>query len=151
MGNKYLIGGMPKHTDLEEKQVNGIIDHADGSIPASKLLTAMGLVPVLMSFESAEQTVTKIYFPFTVIIMRIRGIVMKGLAITDDGTIIGANAAGPSTPGVITCTQGDPLNTEYVILPVTNNIVQGMSYYQLTSHKTTTGGKVLVILEYIQL
>jgi hypothetical protein len=101
-----------------------------------------------MSFETGEQTATKIYFPFAVTINKIRGIVMKAIAGTDNGTITGANASGASTGGVITATASDALNTEYSATPTTNNTVVAGSYYKLTSAKTTAGGKVLVTLEY---
>jgi hypothetical protein len=106
------------------------------------------IVTIPMSFETGEQTATKIYFPFAVTINKIRGIVMKAIAATDNGTITGANASGASTGGVITCTASDALNTEYSATPTTNNTVAAGSYYKLTSAKTTAGGKVLVTLEY---
>jgi len=110
-----------------------------------------GIVTVLMSFEAGEQTATKIYFPFAVRIDKIRGIVMKAIGATDNGTITGANADGNSSGGVITCTALDPVNTEYVATPTTNNIVVAGSYYKLTSSKTTPGGRVLVTLEYTKI
>jgi len=107
-----------------------------------------GIETVLMSFETGEQTATKIYFPFGVTIDKIRGTVMKAIAGTDNGTITGANATGDSSGGVITATASDALNTEYSATPTTNNTVAADSYYKLTSAKATAGGKVLVTLEY---
>ncbi|MEM4765484.1 MAG: hypothetical protein QXE85_00170 [Nitrososphaerota archaeon] len=37
MGGFSTIAGVTRHTELLEKEVNGVIDHADGSITASKL------------------------------------------------------------------------------------------------------------------
>ena len=110
-----------------------------------------GLTTLHMSFETGEQTATKVYFPFPVEILRIRGIVMKALGATDTGTITGANADGNSTGGVITGAISAALNTEYVVTPTTNNIVGKDSYYKLTSAKTTAGGRMLVSLEWVRL
>jgi hypothetical protein len=105
-------------------------------------------IAIPMSFETGEQTATKIYFPETVTITGIRGIVMKALAATDSGTITGSNATGASANGVITALASATLNTEYSVSPSTNNVVLKGGAYTLTSAKTTVGGKVLVTLEY---
>lgn len=123
--------------------------HKHDGLESSKLND--GVRDVLMSFETGEQTATKLYFPFAVRIRRIRGIVMKAIAATDNGTITGANSVGNSTSGVITCTASDALNTEYSVQPTTNIEVAKDSYYKLTSAKTTAGGKVLVTLEWERL
>jgi hypothetical protein len=106
---------------------------------------------IALSFETNEQTATKLYFPYGVRVLKIRGIVMKAIAGTDNGTITGANADGNSSGGVITATASDALNTEYSVTPTTNNTVAKDSFYKLTSAKTTAGGKVLVTLEYERL
>lgn len=110
-----------------------------------------GITTVLMSFETGEQTATKIYFPFAVKILKIRGIVMKAIAATNNGTITGANLDGDSASGVITATASDALNVEYSVSPTSNFEVGQGSYYKLTSAKTTAGGKVLVTLEWERL
>jgi hypothetical protein len=107
-----------------------------------------GTITAGMSFETGEQTTTKMYFTFACTINRIRGIVMKAIAATDAGTITCGNSTGASAGGVITAAISDPLNTEYSVSPTTNNAVAADSYYYLTSAKTTAGGKVLVTLEY---
>ena len=107
-----------------------------------------GCTTVPMSFESGEQTTTKIYFPMKVTINKIRGIVMTAIAGTDDGTITCGNSTGASDNGVITAKASDALNTEYLVSPTTNNVVLADGYYYLTSAKTTPGGKVLVSLEW---
>jgi hypothetical protein len=44
MGNRYEVsGGVTRHTDLTDKEVNGVIDHADGSVTDAKLLSGVGL------------------------------------------------------------------------------------------------------------
>jgi len=106
------------------------------------------IITIPMSFEDDEQTTTKIYFPKAVTINKIRGIVMKAIAGTDDGTITCGNSVGASASGVITATASGALNTEYSVTPTTNNTVAADSYYYLTSAKSTVGGKVLVTLEY---
>jgi len=101
-----------------------------------------------MSFEDGEKTTTKIYFPKAVTINKIRGIVMKAIAASDNGTITCGNSTGASDSGVITAIASAGLNTEYSVTPTTNNTVEADSYYSLTSAKSTAGGKVLVTLEY---
>jgi len=107
-----------------------------------------GIVTVPLSFESGEQTATKIYFPFAVTINKIRSIVVKVIAGTDDGTITGANSTGDSANGVVTVAASSALDTEDSASPTTNNEVAADSYYKLTSAKTTAGGKVLATIEY---
>lgn len=101
-----------------------------------------------MSFETNEQTATKIYFPFKVTINKIRSIVMKALAATSAGTITGANLTGNSTNGVVTIAASAVLNEEDSASPTTNKVVAANSYYQLTTAKANAGGKVMVTLEY---
>lgn len=107
-----------------------------------------GVTTVPMSFETDEQTTTRIYFPMKVTINKIRGIVMKAIAGTDNGTVTCGNSTGASATGVITATASAALNTEYAVLPTTNNVVLANGYYYLTSAKSTAGGKVLVSLEW---
>ncbi len=107
-----------------------------------------GLTTVPMSFETDEQTTTRIYFPMKVTINKIRGIVMKAIAATDNGTVTCGNSTGASATGVLTATASDALNTEYSASPTTNNVVLADGYYYLTSAKSTAGGKVLVSLEW---
>ena len=107
-----------------------------------------GVTTVPMSFETDEQTTTKIYFPMKVTINKIRGIVMKAIAGTGNGTVTCGNSTGASATGVITATASAALNTEYAVSPTTNNVVLADGYYYLTSAKSTAGGKILVSLEW---
>ena len=107
-----------------------------------------GVTTVPMSFETDEQTTTKIYFPMKVTVNKIRGIVMKAIAGTDNGTVTCGNLDGDSENGVITAAASAALNTEYDVSPTTNNVVPANGYYYLTSAKSTAGGKVLVSLEW---
>lgn len=141
-----MIGGIP--TTIQE-MYDLFRRHRHQGIEDEKL--NQGVRDVLLSFETGEQTATKVYFPFPVKILKIRGIVMKAIAATNNGTITGANADGNSSSGVITATASDPLNTEYSVSPTTNNSVGRDSYYKLTSAKSTAGGKILVSLEYERL
>lgn len=102
-----------------------------------------------MSFETGEQTTTKIYFPQKVTINKIRGIVMKALSATDAGTVTCGNSTGASASGVLTMAASSALNYEPAAAsPTTNNVVLADGYYYLTTAKSTVGGKVLVSLEY---
>ena len=108
------------------------------------------IITIPMSFETGEQTTTKIYFPKAVTINKIRSIVMKALAATDAGTITGRNFVGISAGGVLTIPLSAALNTENSTILTNNNTVAVDSYYSLTSSKATAGGKVLVTLEYTE-
>lgn len=110
-----------------------------------------GTRDILISFETGEKGDVKIYFPYAVEIKKIRGMVVKAIAATDNGTITGANQDGASATGVITATASDPLGTEYSVSPTTNNRVPKDSFYKLTGAKTTAGGKVQTTLEFIRL
>lgn len=107
-----------------------------------------GVTTVPLSFETNEQTTTRIYFPMKVTVNKIRGIVMKAIAGTDNGTVTCGNSTGASASGVLTATASDALNVEYSASPTTNNVVLADGYYYLTSAKSTAGGKVLVSLEW---
>ena len=103
--------------------------------------------PVALSFETGEQSSTRIYFPYKVRVDKIRGTVMKIIAATDNGTITASNSTGAMADGVITAVASDAVNTEYSVSPTTNNEIPADSYVQLASSKTTAGGKVLVSME----
>lgn len=107
-----------------------------------------GTTSFTMSFETGEQTTTRIYFPMKVTINKIRGIVMKAIAGTDNGTVTCGNSTGASASGVLTAIASDALNTEYSASPTTNNVVLADGYYYLTTAKSTAGGKILVSLEW---
>jgi len=157
----FLQGGVAKKVDIADL-VDGMtgtvtatgLDNADGVLTVAAKIAHLedallkGCTTVPMSFETDEQTTTKIYFPMKVTVNKIRGIVMKAIADTDNGTITCGNLTGASDNGVITAEASDALNTEYSVSPTTNNIVLADGYYSLTSAKTTPGGKVLVSLEW---
>jgi len=157
----FLQGGVAKKVDIA-KLVDGMtgtvtatgLDNTDGVLTVAAKIAHLeaallkGCTTVPMSFESGEQTTTKIYFPMKVTINKIRGIVMKAVAGTDNGTITCGNSTGASASGVITATASAALNTEYTVSPTTNNVVLADGYYYLTSAKITPGGKVLVSLEW---
>jgi hypothetical protein len=119
-------------------------------VTISKLDAALlkGINTFAMSFETDEQTTTKIYFPMKVTINKIRSIVMKALTATNAGTITCANSVGASSNGVVTIAASAALNEKDSASPTTNMVVAAGSYYQLTTAKANTGGKVLVTLEY---
>jgi hypothetical protein len=106
------------------------------------------IVTVPLSFQTGEETVTKIYFPYKVTINKIRSIVMLVIAGTDDGSITGGNIGGASNLGVVTVAASSALDTEDDASPDSNNVVAEGGYYQLATAKATDGGKVLVTLEY---
>lgn len=107
-----------------------------------------GVLAVNQSFETNEVGALRIYFPFKVRINKIRSHVVKALAATDAGTITGANSTGASTGGVTTHALSAAIGDAQAATPTTNVVVEADSYYQLTSAKTTKGGKVQCFLEY---
>ena len=121
-------------------------------VTIAKLEAALlkGIVTVPLSFETNEETITRIYFPYKVTINKIRSIVMLAIAGTDDGTITGRNITGLSNLGVVTVAASSALNVEDDASPDSNVEVAADSYYQLTTAKNTKGGKVLVTLEYVR-
>jgi len=140
-----VMAGVAETTGLSD--TTGVLTVA-AKIAHLEAALLKGCTTVPMSFETDEQTTTKIYFPMKVTIDKIRGIVMKAIADTNNGTITCGNLTGASDNGVITAEASDALNTEYSVSPTTNNIVLADGYYYLTSAKTTPGGKVLVSLEW---
>ena len=157
----FLQGGVAKKVDIADL-VDGMtgtvtatgLDNADGVLTVAAKIAHLeaallkGCTTVPMSFESGEQTTTKIYFPMKVTINKIRGIVMTEIAGDNNGTITCGNLTGASDNGVITAEASDALNTEYSVSPTTNNVVLADGYYYLTSAKSAAGGKVLVSLEW---
>jgi len=128
-------------------EVDGVLTVA-AKIAHLEAALLKGVSTFTMSFETNEQTTTRIYFPMKVTINKIRGIVMKAIAASDNGTITCGNSTGASTAGVVTATASDALNVEYSVSPSTNNVVLADGYYYLTSAKSTAGGKVLISLEW---
>ncbi len=129
-------------------ETSGEIDRpAECHIHGGFLTGVKELHMVEMSFETGLQTTTKIYFPYKVTVNKIRGIVMKAIAATDNGTITASNSTGAMTSGVITALASAALNTAYSVSPTTNNVIPKDDYVQLVSAKTTAGGTVLVSLE----
>lgn len=135
---------------VRDDDIGDNLDLIDAAIKARQTEneTLEEVMTFAMSFETNEQTITKLYFPFKATINKIRSIVMKALADTDTGTITGANATGASANGVVTIAASAALNEEDSAIPTTNNVVAADSYYKLTTAKSTAGGKVLVSLEY---
>ena len=126
------------------------LDLIDAAIKARQdsIESLKGVITLDMSFEANLVSATKIYFPFTVEIEKIRSIVTKAVADTDNGTITGANSVGASTNGVVTVAASSAVNDEDTATPTTNVSVAAGSYYKLTTAKETKGGTVLVTLEY---
>jgi len=117
----------------------------DGDIPLPETM----VVPV--SFETGEQTVSKIYFPFACTITKYRGQVSKSIAATDDGTVTAANSVGAMAGGVLTFAASATIDTVVTpAVPTTNTTVAKGSYLQLTVAKSTAGGKANVSIEYIR-
>lgn len=151
--DKEKWGHKIRDDDIDRIAANlDLIDTAikarEDEVAALETLTLEGIVTIPLSFETNEQTATKIYFPSKVTINKIRSIVMKALAGTDTGTITGANSTGNSNNGVVTVAISAVLDEEDSASPDSNNVVEADSYYKLTTAKSTAGGKVLVTLEY---
>jgi hypothetical protein len=105
------------------------------------------IVTVPVSFVTANQMETKIYFPFKVTVNKLRSVTTTAMGATDAGTITGANSTGASSGGVLTHALSEAVGTEHSASPTTNNVVLADGYYSLTTLKTTTGGAALVTVE----
>lgn len=104
-------------------------------------------IPV--SFEAGEQLSNRIYFPYKATIVRLRSIVTKALAATDNGTITAQNDASQAmASGVLTHLASAALGNEQTTVPTSNNIVEAGSSIRLVTAKTTVGGKALVSVEF---
>lgn len=108
---------------------------------------ATEIIVIPMSFETGEQTTTKIYFNHKVTVNKIRSTVVKALSGTNNGTITASNSTGAMNNGVITHLASAALNDPQSVSPDTNNVIAKDDYIQLVSAKTTAGGKVLITLE----
>jgi hypothetical protein len=109
-------------------------------------LTKHLIGPLALSFETGEQSATKIYFNHQVRVRKVRSIVVKALAATDNGTITVATAAG--TVCTLTHAASAALNSEQSAdgAEATNRIPAN-GWLMFTTAKTTVGGKILVTAE----
>lgn len=102
-----------------------------------------------VSFETGEQDSRKIYMPAKAKIRKMRGVVVKAIADTDNGTITLKNSVGSAMAnGAITATASDALNVAYSVSPTTNNTVSADDFFQIVMAKTTAGGKVHLTIEF---
>lgn len=129
----------------------GALTIAANAVTVAKVedaLFADTLGAFLVSFETDEAPcVIKLYVNHKVTVNKVRSIVVKALAATDDGTITLASAGGAMADGVITVAASSAINDEDTASPSTNNVIAADSYIQLTVDKTTKGGKALVTIE----
>lgn len=108
------------------------------------------VVPV--SFETNEKGDMKLYLPSKCKLYRVRGVVQKAIAASDNGTVTIKNSAG-STIATITATAADAINTAYDtgVITSANNAINEDSFITLTVAKTTAGGKVNLQFELLVL
>ena len=102
-----------------------------------------------VSFDAGEQAQNRIYVAGITRINRVRAVVTKAIAATDNGTITVQNAVG-NTIATLTITASAALNTEFdsgVITNINRDITRD-SHFRLSAVKPTAGGKVLVSVEY---
>lgn len=103
----------------------------------------------LVSFETGEQGAYRIYTAGKIKINRVKAVVVKAIAATDNGTITVKDAAG-DTIATLTATASDAIGTAYDsgVITDTDQDIGDDSFFDLTTLKTTAGGKVLVSVEY---
>jgi len=102
-----------------------------------------------VSFETGEQAQNRIYTAAKIRINRVKAIVTKAIAATDNGTLTVQDAAG-DTIATMTIPLSSALNVEFdsgVITDVDRDIAAN-SHFRLLTAKTTAGGKLLVSVEY---
>lgn len=102
-----------------------------------------------VSFDTAEQGTLNLFFPTAVTITGARASVIKALANTDAGTIQLANNAGTNmTAGLLTIPLSSAVGTDVAVTPSANNVITAGQKVQVTTAKTTAGGKALLTLEF---
>lgn len=122
----------------------------DDNVTIAKLENTLldGFFTETVSFESGEQTTYSIPIPFDCTINAIYYTVTKVIAGTDNGTVAIAISGGSTTPSSITLTASTALGTTANTNITSNNAVSAGEYLQLTTSKTTAGGKLLLTIEY---
>jgi len=115
-------------------------------------------VPV--SFETGEQVDFKVPFSGRVLINRVKAVVVKALAGTDDGNIAIKNSAGTTTYctlnlplssalGVVaSCAGGNAIKSGDATFAPETVIVPDKDTLLVSGVKSTVGGKVLLFIEY---
>jgi hypothetical protein len=103
---------------------------------------------VNLSFETDEVGAVKLYFQEQVKVTKIRSVVQKAVAASNNGTITAANADGDMANGVVTVAAEAAIGDEDSASPTTNNVIAAGSYIQLTTAKAAAGGKVICTVEY---
>jgi len=127
----------------------GITQKVGGATVINNLVGPKGIVTALLSFETGEQAVFEIPFPFKANILALESIVIKALTATDAGTITPANSVGNITGGTLThaasAAQGDKQTASTL---TANTIIAKDTDLKLTPAKTTVGGKVQITVHY---
>lgn len=101
------------------------------------------VIPV--SFESGEQTSYSVFLDYKYEITRIKAIVTKALAGTDDGTITASIDGTGVTTGVITLLASSVITTTASVTPSALYTASSVpNILSLATAKTTAGGKALV-------
>jgi hypothetical protein len=101
------------------------------------------------SFETGEQGDYRVYTAGKLRVNRVKAIVTKAIAATDNGTITIKDAAG-DTIATLTATASDAIGVEYDTgaLSDADQDIGKDSFFSVNTAKTTAGGKVLVSVEY---
>ncbi len=127
----------------------GITQKVGGSTQIANLVGPKGIITALLSFETGEQAVFEIPFPFKARILALESIVIKALSATDSGTITPANSVGNITGGTLThaasAAQGDKQTAATL---TANDVIAKDTDLKLTPAKTTVAGKVQVTVHY---
>ena len=117
-------------------------------VPADGLNMPVPIV-VPVSFETGELGASRINTPGKIRIVRVRGIVIKAIAATDNGTITVRDESG-NTIATLTATAADALGVLYDsgIITDTDRDIEKDTFFDALTAKTTAGGKVLLSIEY---
>jgi len=102
-----------------------------------------------LSFETGEQGAGRVYVPSKVKLVRVKLIVTKALAATDAGTLTVKDASG-STIATLTVPLSSAIGAEVDsgLITTSNNVIADDSFFDLTTAKTTVGGKIQVSVQY---
>jgi len=111
------------------------------------ILGAYEVVVVPLSFETGEQCANPVVVPYDFEIIEINATVTKAIAGTDSATVAVDIDGTPTNPASGAFSASDPLGTLITITMVSANTGTAGQTINLTTSKTTAGGKALASIK----
>ena len=106
---------------------------------------AQEVITIPVSFETGEQSINSFTIPYDCTMSSIRYIVTKAIAATDDATISSTIGGVSTSPATITIAASTVIDTSAVTAYSLASVSAG-DIINMTSAKTTAGGKALIAL-----